>query len=92
MCIRVESHVQIKRKLHSQKKVSGTVDLTRLPQHLSSLHLNKNPFIGETDFSQIPKSMGFLNIAKTNLSGTIYGGEAKIGVVSVSRSHVKYIP
>ena len=52
-------------------RVSGTVDLTSLPQTLQKLSLNFNQFSGTVDLPSLPRSLRSLELHKNQLTGIV---------------------
>ena len=52
-------------------KMTGSVDLTHLPEEMTHLDLQNNQLTGEVDLTQLPKGMKQLDLQSNNLTGEI---------------------
>ncbi len=55
----------------NENRLSGTVDLTQLPQSLQKLLLENNQFSGSVDLTQLPQALQQLGLGNNRLSGTV---------------------
>ena len=55
----------------SKSNMTGSVDLTQLPEGLQVLDLRNNNLTGEIDLTQLPDRMNFLNLSNNQLTGEI---------------------
>mmetsp|Transcript_4303 Transcript_4303/g.6420 ORF Transcript_4303/g.6420 Transcript_4303/m.6420 type:complete len:87 (+) Transcript_4303:133-393(+) len=56
----------------SSNSLSGSVDLTGLPEKIERIFLSNNDFKGECDFDFLPKSLEHIEMYSTKLSGELY--------------------
>ena len=52
-------------------QLSGSVDLTKLPQKLEMLHLNDNHFSGSLDLTVLPRTLRELKLEHNDLDGSL---------------------
>ena len=54
-----------------KNKLTGSVDLTQLPEGMQRLYLQNNQLIGDIDLTQLPKGMKYLFLVSNELTGEI---------------------
>ena len=72
----------------ARNQFSGSLDLTRLPRHLSGLHLNWNSFSGTVDLSQLPQGLQRLYLSNNKLTGDVFISDALFNRVNVENTEL----
>jgi len=74
------------------KRLTGTIDLTKLPQGLEELYLYNNQLTGPIDLTKLPQGLEVLVLSYTRLTGTIDLTKLPQGLKELDLSYNRFTP